>query len=84
MADAFADYAGGLDSPASNAATITPGAGALSQVTRGIYVGGAGNVTVNTVGGQTGVVFVAQAGAVIPVRATHVTAATATDLVALW
>lgn len=61
---------------------VTP----LDNVTRYIYVGGAGNVTVK---GQTGVAvtFVAPpVGSFLPIRATHVmaTGTTATNLVAIW
>lgn len=83
MTDAFAGYGNVEWGPYENAAAVTPGAGALAAVTRALYIGGAGNVTA-TVGG-TSVVFTAvPVGIVLPVRATHVTAATATNIVALW
>lgn len=55
--------------------------------TRGIYVGVGGDISVNMVGTGTAVVFKnAQAGSVLPIRATRVlsTGTTATDLVALY
>lgn len=61
---------------------VTPGAGALPRVIGGLYVGGAGDVVVTTVAG-TSLTFVgAQAGSILPIKATHVTAGTtATNLI---
>ena len=44
----------------------------------------AGTITVNTVGGESGVVVPIGAYQTLPLEVTHVTAATATPLVALW
>lgn len=88
MADDFEAYADGLTSTARNAAAITPHDSTdLAKVTRGIYVGVGGDVSVEMKGTGTAIVFKgAAAGTVIPVRATRVnaTGTTATDLVALW
>jgi hypothetical protein len=84
MADTFANYQSGLDSPAGNAASITAGATALAYTTRAIYVGGAGDVAVTMVGGQSVTFSAVPAGSLLPIRATHITAATATAIVALW
>lgn len=71
--------------PAENAAAVTPGAGALSDTTRALYVGGAGNMTVTMAGNAASVTFTAvPAGTTLPIAVTHVTAATATSIVALW
>lgn len=83
MADAFDNYAPGLDAPASHAFAITPGASALANVTRRLYVGGAGNVTVTLLSGVSLTFVAVPAGEELDVRVTHVTAATATGLVGL-
>lgn len=51
-----------------------------------LYVGGAGNVKVLTIGGDEVTLFSAQAGLVIPVKVLKVfaTGTTATNIVALW
>lgn len=67
----------------SNAAAVTPSNTAI-QTGHALYVGGAGNVVLETEGGQT-VTFVAEAGATIVQRFVRVTAATtATNLVRQW
>jgi len=55
------------------------------QLTRGIYVGGAGNI-VAIIGGNPVTFFSAVAGSVLPIRCTRVnsTSTTATNLVALF
>lgn len=73
-----------LAAPALHAFAITAGAGALAAPTRALYVGGAGDLTVTMAGGEAGVVFTAVAGTTIPIRVTHVTAATATGIVGLY
>ena len=74
-----------LGGGATHAAVITPGASALSSPTKGIQCGAtAGTITVNTVGGESGVVVPIGAYQTLPLEVTHVTAATATPLVALW
>lgn len=58
----------------------------LENVTRYIYVGGAGNVAVRGQNG-TAVTFTAPpVGSFLPIRATHVlaTGTTATNLIAIW
>ena len=88
MADQFSRYATQLDSPASNAASVTPDDDTdLAHATRGLYVGGAGNVAVNMIGTGTAIVFVAvPAGTLLPIRAARVksTGTTATSIVAVW
>lgn len=70
--------------PAQNAEAVTPGAGALSNTTRALYVGGAGNITVTMAGGGSVSFAAVPAGTTLPIAVTHVTAATATSIVALW
>ena len=73
----------GYSDPASRHAAITPDVD-FAQC-RAIYVGVAGNVAV-VVGGLAVTYIGAQAGSVLPLRATRVTSAgtTATSLVALY
>jgi len=79
--------AGGLDWPAIRAAAVTPNDSTdLSFVTRSLYVGGAGNVSVDLAESGTAVVFVGvPAGTFLPIRAKRVrsTGTTATNIVAL-
>lgn len=70
--------------PAQGAFTITAGAGALSHVIRGLYVGVAGNVTVTTMNGESVEFTNLVAGVIHPIAATHVTAATATGIVGVY
>ena len=72
----------GVNLQAESAVAITAGATLYSPST--LFVGTAGNVTVTTAAGQTGVVFKNLAnGYILPVLVTAVTAATAADLVLL-
>ena len=76
-----------LDSPAGRAAAVTPSDSAyLTSASRALYVGGAGDVALVTVGDDT-VTFVAvPAGSILPVRVKRVlaTGTTATSILALW
>lgn len=75
----YAQYSSAADAPALDAIAITPGASPLPRTVRGIFVGGAGDVTVTTWGG-TSITFTLPAGALLPLVCTHVTAATATGI----
>ena len=74
--------------PADHAFAITPTDGVdLSFVTRGLYVGTAGNVAVILKGDSSAVTFVGvPAGSVIPLRVSRVnsTNTTASDIVGLY
>lgn len=73
--------------PAVHAFAITPSASPLANVTRGIWVGSAGNVTVQLVGDSAGVTFESvPAGTLLPVCAAYVTAfsGTAGTLIGLY
>lgn len=73
--------------PASNAFAITPhDTNELTYVTRGIWIGGAGNVKVTTVNGDTVTFTGALAGTIIPVRAKIVfsTGTTATSMIGIY
>lgn len=84
--DEFANHAPGLTSPATAAEPITPSDSTpLAAVTRSLYVGGAGDLRVTLVGGETVTLGGVVAGALYPLRITHVlaTGTTATGLVGL-
>ena len=87
MADQFETNASGLDSPAKHAAEVTPSDSTdLTTFARALYIGGAGDVKIDTVAGET-VTFVGiTAGSILPVRAARVyaTGTSATSIVALW
>ena len=87
MPDNFANMHPGLSDVASHAAAVTPDDAAdLTTPARGLYVGGAGNVELDTVGGETVVFTGVPEGTVLPIRCTRVRAAntSATAIVALW
>lgn len=73
--------------PWQNAAAVTPNDSAdLTAVASALFVGGAGNIAVVTVGGHEVTLNGATAGSVIQVRVKRVkaTGTTATNLVGLW
>lgn len=82
------DRPGDLASPAYHAAAVTPNDNTdLTFVTRAVYVGGAGNITVNMADGTAGIVFSAvPVGTVLPIAVSRIkaTGTTATLLVAIW
>lgn len=77
-----------MDHPAFNAEVVTPdNSTELSRVTRGLYVGVGGNVSVQMAGVGTAIVFTGvPAGTILPIRIKRVnaTATTATNMVALY
>lgn len=90
MADQFQGDYPNLISPARDAAAIVPSPSALSQPTRALWIGTAGDVVVEMMGyngnpGATVTLAGVQAGTVLPIRATKVLAATsAGGIVGLW
>ena len=88
MADAFTTFAPPLNGPAAHAQAVTPNDGGdLPTAARFLYVGVAGDVTLDTVGGETAVLFKAvPARTQLQVRAQRVraTGTTATQIVAMW
>lgn len=87
MADDFETYASALDSPAASAAAVTPNDSTVLDTTRGLWIGGAGDVAVYMKGSTTSVTFAGiAAGTLIPIRVDRVlaTGTTATSIVALW
>jgi len=87
MSDPFSSYAPGLDSPADDAAAVTPSNTVdLPTVARSLYVAGTGDVRVITAKGTTVTFTAVPAGYILPVRCRRVTTTgtTATGIVALW
>lgn len=85
--DKFSNHESSLDSPVSRAAAVTPSDSEdLATSTRGIWVGGAGNISLDTVGGDTVTITGIAAGTLLPIRAARIrsTSTTATAIVALW
>jgi len=85
MAVDFNKYQPGLDSPAGGAEAIVNGT-TLTQPSRGIYVGGAGNLGCTMVNGTTALFVGLAAGQVYPIRITVASSATttATNLISLY
>lgn len=79
--------ASGYDAPASNAFAVTPADGSnLTHAVRALFVGGAGDVKVDTLGGDTVTFTGVLAGSILPVRILKVyaTGTTATNIVAVY
>ena len=73
--------------PCRRAASVTPSDSTdLTNVTRALYVGGAGALVIITQGGDTVTFAAVPAGTTIPVCASRVksTGTAATSIVALW
>ncbi|MFO0906787.1 MAG: hypothetical protein U0835_00205 [Isosphaeraceae bacterium] len=87
MADPFAGFQEGLDSPANDAAAVTPSDSTpLANFARSLYIGTGGNVNLTTTNGQTALFKNLPSGSILPVRTSYVLATntTAQDIVALW
>jgi hypothetical protein len=82
------DIAGENDAekPARYAVAVTPSDSTdLTRMSRGLFVGGAGNLSVVMAGDSATVVFTGvPAGAFLPIRVHRVNATTATNIVAVW
>ncbi len=85
MQDNFSSHSNSLTSPASKAFAITPNDSLdLSEITRAIYVGGAGDLTVQMMDGADATFVGVSAGTLLPLRARRVkVASTATNIVGL-
>lgn len=74
--------------PGEHAFAVTPSDSAdLTHATRGLWVGGAGDISVDTVGGETAVVFVGVlAGTLLPIAVTRVrsTSTTASSIIGVY
>lgn len=87
MADAIFNRSNTLEGPAWNAAAVTAANADLARIpTTGIWVGGAGNLTVQMAGGGTVTFTGVPAGTLLPIRVDRVnsTGTTATAIVALY
>lgn len=87
--DAFSGFpSADVGDPVTNAAVVTPSDTAdLATPARAVYIGTGGDVSLDTVGGESAIVFVGlQTGSILPVRTKRIraTATTATNIVALW
>jgi hypothetical protein len=79
--------ASGYDAPASNAFVVTPADGSnLTHAARALFVGGAGDIRVDTLGGDTVTFASVPAGSILPVRVLKVysTGTDASNIVAVY
>ncbi len=74
-----------VDAPAVRFGAVTPDV-PLEYLSRALYVGGAGDVRVESQSGDVATFAAVPAGSVLPIRVRLVVGAgtTATDIVALW
>jgi len=85
MPDRYAGTGDDLLAPAQHAVAVTPSdSQALANASKRLWIGGAGNVTLITVGGETVTYNSVPAGTYLKVRANQVkaTGTTATNIVA--
>lgn len=85
--DPFENHSSSLQAPARGAAAVVPDDDAeLAYMTRALYVGGAGDVSVRMADGQEVIFFNVPGGSVLPIRVVKVLAAgtTAGSMIALW
>ena len=85
MADNYATFIDGLNTPHRDAVSITPSNTIVIDDTKAVYAGGAGTLKVTTSKGND-VTFVVIAGGLLPIRVTKIfaTGTTATLIVALY
>ena len=86
MADDFSSMKPGLDPPyVAGVAVVPHDTTLLAKVTRGLWVGGAGNISVLMFDGNAVTIIGVPAGTLLPLRVQRVnaTATTATNMVAL-
>lgn len=77
----------GITAPSGSAEEVTPNDSAdLTYETRALWVGGAGNINLDTADGQTVVFAGIPAGTILPVRVKRIraTSTTATNIVAMY
>lgn len=88
MSDAFANNADAPFAPATRAAAVTPhDTNALTDIPKGLYIGGAGDIVMRGVRGSADQTWRnVPAGAVLPFRAQYVraTGTTAANILALY
>lgn len=87
MIDKFGGINADLDSPADFAASVTPSDSAdIATASRGLYVGGTGDMAVTMLSGGSVTFKAVPAGSILPIRVSRVlvTGTTATSIVALY
>lgn len=85
MPDNFKHRTVGLDSPARNAEGVTPSdVSELPNSARFLYVGGAGDIEVTTLGDDKVILAAASGFVPISVKQVHAAGTSATGIVALW
>ena len=88
MPDPFQSHADQVSAPARRAVAVTPhDTNALTDIPKALYVGTAGNITMRGVDGASDQLWKnVPAGAILPIRASHVRASgtTAADILALY
>lgn len=62
----------GRESPASDAVAVSPGPDLLPFVTRALYVGGGGDLSVTMLSGANVTFRDVPSGSILPIRVTHV------------
>ena len=84
--DSFVGYPDQLDSPVTNAFAVTPADSELTNWTRAVWVGGAGNLTVILADDSSAVeIEDIPAGSLLPIRCKQIRAATtATKIVGFY
>lgn len=83
----LSDRTPGIDAPAANAAAVTPNDSAdLTNVSRSLYVGGAGDIKVDMADVGTVTFTGVVAGSILPIRVKRVysTGTTATTILVLY
>jgi len=73
--------------PAENAVAVVPNDSSdLTNTARALYIGGAGNIKVDTSAGDTVIFYAAPVGSIIPVRVRRVysTGTTATNITSIF
>lgn len=81
MSDKFQNYSSSLASPATDAFAITPNDSTdLTQVTRALYVGTAGNIVVVLKSGSEVTFSNVTSGSILPIRASRIKATGTTAL----
>lgn len=87
MTDKFKNYTPEIEGPAEGAFLITPhDVNLLAISSRGIYIGGNGNITVVMVSGEEVTFVGCLAGSIIPIRCKQVksTGTTASNLIGMY
>ena len=85
--DLFKSFYTNLESPAEHMFEVTPNDSTeLANATRAVYVGGAGDLKIKAVGGETVTLVGVAAGSLLPLRVVQIlsTGTTATSIVAMY